>query len=309
MESKVVHDPTVKWVSEHWVDNPQIKEDIPTFSFLNIPFDYAVSHRPGARFGPEYIIRALNSYSLYCTDKRVSVENTVLTHLGTVDILHSLEESYQNIQDAVATIPPNFIPIFLGGDHSISDPIIRGMKKRLPEKAFGIIVFDAHFDSRSPIKGKEHSGHWMKTIEDIVDYQSVVQLGINGCIYSQHYMETSEQKGILVRTPYEIRKNGWEKTIRESLDHAMNETEGIYISIDIDSIDQGFAPGTSVPNTSGLYPHEVIDAIFEISLSSPIIGLDITEVSPPLDNQDFTSQIAAQLIMNFMAGVVSRLSS
>jgi agmatinase len=309
MESKVVYDPTVKWISEHWVDNPENREDVPTFSFLSIPFDYAVSHRPGTRFGPDCIIQALNNYSLYCTDKRVSLENTVLTHLGNVDILHSLEYSYKNIQDAVAKIPPSFIPVFLGGDHSISDPIIRGMKRRLPEKPFGIIVFDAHFDSRPPIPGKEHSGHWMKTLEDIVDYKSVVQLGINGCIYSESYMQASEQKGILVRTPYEIRKNGWEKTIRESIAHAMNQTEGIYISIDIDSIDQGFAPGTSVPNVSGLYPHEVINAIFEISLSSPIIGLDITEVSPPLDNLDFTSQIAAQLVVNFMAGVVSRLSS
>lgn len=304
--SKVVNDSSVKWISNHWKSEIKNNNNISPFAFLNIPFDYAVSHRPGTRFGPESIVNALNGYSLYCPDKRVSLENTVFTHLGSVDIVHSFEESYRNIEKAVIEIPPNFTPIFLGGDHSISDPIFRGMQKRLSNEKFGLIIFDAHFDSREPVKGKEHSGHWLKTLEDVVDYRCVVQLGINACIYSQQYMKTSEQSGILVKTPYEIRKRGWETIIQESIDHAMNGTKGIYISVDIDSIDQAFAPGTSVPNPSGLFPYEVMDAIFEISSNSPVVGLDITEVSPPLDQQNFTSHVAAQIIMNFIAGVVKR---
>jgi agmatinase len=303
-KSRVVNDPSVKWVSEHWKFELENKGNVPAFAFLDIPFDYAVSHRPGTRFGPESIIDALNGYSLYCPDKRVSLEKTGFFHLGSVDIVHSFEESYHNIQEAVIKIPQNFTPIFLGGDHSITDPIVRGMQKRLSNQKFGLIIFDAHFDSREPIKGKEHSGHWLKTLEDVVDYHCVVQLGINACIYSQQYMDIAEQKGVLVKTPYEIRKRGWEETIRESITHAMKGTKGLYISVDIDSIDQAFAPGTSVPNANGLFPYEIMDAIFEISSNSPVIGFDITEVSPPLDQQNFTSQLAAQIVINFIAGVV-----
>jgi agmatinase len=307
-KSRVVNDPTVKWISDHWSKEPEIKPNTPAFAFLSIPFDYAVSYRAGTRFGPQNIIDALNGYSLYCPDKRVSIEDTVFFDLGPVDIVHSFEQSYSNMQRAVEEIPPQFIPIVLGGDHSITDPVIRGMQTRLPGKKFGLIVFDAHFDSRDPIPGKEHSGHWMKTLEDTLEYRSVVQLGINACIYSKHYMDSAEQKGVLVRTPYEIRKAGWEHSINEAIEHAMNGTDGIYLSIDIDAISEAFAPGTSVPNPTGLYPHEIIDAVFELSSAVPVFALDITEVSPILDQQNFTSQVAAQLVMNFISGVVNKAS-
>jgi agmatinase len=304
--NKVVVDPDVRWISEHWQALSSCEPGVPSFAFLSIPFDYAVSHRPGTRFGPRNIIDALNGFSLYCTDKRVCLDEIVLTNLGDVDIVHSLETSYANIQQATAKIPSGFIPIFLGGDHSIADPIVRGLKSRAPGEKFGIIVFDAHFDSRPPIPGKEHSGHWMKTLEDLIDYQSVVQLGINACIYSRQYMETAERNGVMVRTPYDIRKQGWSSIISEAIEHASAGMDGIYISVDIDSIDQAFAPGTSVPNICGLFPYEVADAIFEICSKSNVIGIDINEVSPPLDNQNFTSQVAATICMNFMAGIVER---
>lgn len=307
-KSKVVDDTSVKWISDHWSLKSENLKNIPAFSFLNIPFDYAVSHRPGTRFGPEAIIDVLNGYSLYCPDKRVSLEKTIFFRPECVDIVHSLEESYFNIQEAVSKIPTNFKPIILGGDHSITDPIFRGMRKRVPNEKFGMIIFDAHFDSREPVKGKEHSGHWVKTLEDVIDYKSIVQLGINACIYSEEYMQDAEQKGILVKTPYEIRKAGWVEIINQSISHAMNNTQGIYISVDIDSIDQAFASGTSVPNANGFFPYEVIDAVFEISSNSRVIGIDITEVSPPLDRQNFTSQIGSQIVINFIAGNVKKFN-
>jgi agmatinase len=305
-KTRVVNDSTVKWISEHWSEEPVVPANVPGFGFLSIPFDYAVSYRPGTRFGPQSILEVLSSYSLYCTDKRVSLEDTVFHDFGSADIVHSFEESYANIREAAREIPAQFIPIFLGGDHSIGDPLIRGMQDRLGRKKFGLIIFDAHFDSRDPVPGKEHSGHWMKTLEDVLDYRHVVQLGIDACIYSKHYMDVAEEKGVMVRTPYEVRKKGWEAIIREAIDHAMNGTEAVYISIDIDAISHAFAPGTSVPNAVGLYPYEVIDAVFEIAAQSPVVGLDITEVSPPLDHNNYTSHVAAQIVMNFMAGAVKR---
>ncbi|HEX8089786.1 MAG TPA: agmatinase family protein [Blastocatellia bacterium] len=307
-KTRVVNDSTVKWISEHWSKEPVVPANVPGFGFLSIPFDYAVSYRPGTRFGPQNILEVLSSYSLYCTDKRVSLENTVFYDFGSADIVHSFEQSYANIREAARDIPPQFIPIFLGGDHSIGDPLIRGMQDRLGRKKFGLIIFDAHFDSRDPVPGKEHSGHWMKTLEDVLDYKQVVQLGIDACIYSKHYMDVAEEKGVMVRTPYEIRKKGWDAIIREAIDHAMSGTEAIYISIDIDAISHAFAPGTSVPNAVGLYPYEVIDAVFEIASQSPVAGLDITEVSPPLDHNNYTSHVGAQIVMNFMAGAVKRAS-
>jgi agmatinase len=302
---KVVQDPATAWIADHWVDEPT-ETDTLTFSVLQVPMDFAVSYRPGTRFGPAGILAAINGFSLYCTDKRVNLEQIRFMSLGEVDIVHSLAESYRRIGEAAASVPNTTLPIFLGGDHSITDPLFRCMQSRAPNQHLGLVVFDAHFDSRKPLPGKEHSGHWMHTLRDVVDYRRVAQLGINAPIYSAHYMRHAEDNGVLVRTPYDIRKKGWASAIREAVEHVSKDTDGVYVSIDIDCVDQAFAPGTSVPNPTGLLPYELTDAIFELSSMAETVALDITEVSPPLDRLDYTCQLAAHVILNHVAGVVTR---
>ncbi len=304
--SQVVQDTTVRWVSERWASEPVGEPDLPAFGFLEVPFDYAVSHRPGTRFGPASILAALNTFTLYCTDKRVSLAHSHFHHFGTVDVVNDFKESYRRIREAVARLPAGYTLVALGGDHSISDPLVRGVQDRLGEKKLGLIVFDAHFDSRDPVPGKEHSGHWMKTLEDTLDYTSAVQLGINAPIYGERYMAEAEEKGILVKTLYEIRKAGWDAVLAEAVEHATSSTDGLYLSVDIDSLDQAFAPGTSVPNPAGFFPHEVLDAVYEIGCRADVVGFDLTEVSPPLDRDGFTSQLAAHLVLSFLSGSVVR---
>jgi agmatinase len=296
---QVVQDSSTKWFSQHW-DKP-IVNPVCHLGFLEIPFDYAVSYRPGTRFGPQKIIANLNEQSLFCTDKRSRLEDIAIKHFGIVDILHSLPKTYQNIKNAIDKIPHPFIPVCLGGDHSISDPILRSMIEKHGNH-FGLVIFDAHFDSREPIKDKEHSGHWVKTLENVLNYQNVIQLGINASIYSDSYLITAEKNGILVKTPFEIRHSGLMNTVQEIKNH-LTDIQKIYISVDIDVIDQAFAPGTSVPNPCGLFPYEVADLLFALASGYSIIGFDITEVSPPLDINEITSKVAAQFILNFMAGI------
>jgi len=305
---KVVQDPTVEWISDRWVTEAP-DSDALVFSVLSVPLDYAVSSRPGTRFGPGAIVAALNGLTLYCTDKRVPLTGVWFRDEGEVDVVHDLASTYRGIADAVAAIPAGTRPIVLGGDHSISDPIFRGLRRRHPDRRFGIVVFDAHFDSRTPVPGKEHSGHWMETIADVVDYGKVAQLGINASIYSETYMRRAEERGILVRTPYDIRSQGWRRTIEEAVEHTAGGTDGVYVSVDVDVFDQAFAPGTSVPNPCGLLPHEVLDAVFEVSRSAEVVCIDVNEVSPPLDRLDSTAHVAAHVILNHVAGVVARRSA
>lgn len=302
---KPLHDPNVSWITDRW----GIQTDTPaaTFGFLDVPFDYAVATRPGARYGGREIGAALRSCSTYCADKRVDLASVDFVDLGTVDIVHSLEQSYANISATVAAIPGRVRPVILGGDHSITDPVIRGLRRRSPDIRFGLIVFDAHLDSRPPIPGKEHSGNWVRTIDDVLDHANTVQLGINAPIYSPYYMERAEAEGIMVRTPWEVRRLGWQEIIAEAVAHATRGVSGVYVSVDIDCLDASVAPGTQAPNPNGLLAHEVIDAVFEISRAANVVGFDVTEVSPPLDRDAQTSRVAAEITLNHMAGVVDGL--
>ena len=302
-----VKDPTVQWISQHWQSGPVTGEKRPHFAFLSIPFDYAVSYRPGTRFGPESILEALDGYTLYCADKRVSIQDSVFHHLGAVEVVHSLPGTYTNIENAVSAVQPGYIPICLGGDHSITDPVIRGLQRRPGGENFGLLIFDTHFDFRVPIPGKEHSGCWLKTLEDCLDYSRVAILGIGASVYSEYYMKKVEELGVMIKTPYQIRKEGWASIRRQVMEHVSKNNEAVYYSIDIDSLDQAFAPATSAPNPNGLFPYEIMDTVFEISSAVPTMGMDITEVAPHYDsNNNFTAHVAANIIINFVAGVVKR---
>ncbi|HET8642348.1 MAG TPA: agmatinase family protein, partial [Pseudonocardiaceae bacterium] len=278
-----------------------------TFGVLSVPFDHAVSHRPGARLGPEDMLAYFNEFALYCTDKRVSLRDARFVDLGEVDVVRSLPQTYANVADAVRRLPDGIHPIFLGGDHSITDPLFRTMQERAGGR-LGLVDFDAHFDSREPLAGKEHSGHWMKTLEDVLDYRVAAQLGISSNLYSEDYMRRAEDSGVLVRTVYDLRRQGWRDALAEVVEHVGRDTDGVYISVDIDCIDQAFAGGTSTPNPSGLFAHEVIDAVFEISAATRVVGLDIAEVSPPLEGTGNTARVGAYLMHNHVAGTVRRLT-
>jgi agmatinase len=301
---KVVQDPSVAWVADAWCAEANVRPGDVAFGFLRVPLDYAVSYRPGTRFGPAAIMAELGEWSLFCTDKRVSLDGVRLVDLGEVDVVHSLETTYGRIRSAVASIGPSLTPVVLGGDHSISDPVVRGLADRLGS-APAVVVFDAHFDSRDPVPGKEHSGHWMRTLGDVVDYSLVAQVGISSYLYSEAYLADAEAKGVLVRTPYEIRRAGWPALVDQVCAH-VSAAPAVYVSVDIDCLDQTAAPGTSAVNPIGLLPYEVVDAVFELASRLPVVGLDVVEVSPPLDPSGATARVAAAIVLNFMAGTVVR---
>lgn len=306
MLSDIVRDEQVKWISEHWSDYNEYNEsdDKLHFTIINIPFDYAINFRPGARFAPEAILTQLDNCTLYNADKRVDFSGVKLSKFGTLPANHSLKKSYADIIEVASNIKPSIKPIFLGGDHSIVDPIYRGIASVYSNRKIGLLSFDAHFDYRVPVPGYESSGSWLKTLEDILPFEALGVVGISAPVYSAYYEQSFKSKGALVITPYELRNNRLE--IREKLIHFFNSNcDAIYITVDIDCIDQGFVTGTSAPNPNGLLPYELKDLIFEICSEIETVGMDICEVSPYLDSyQNLSSNLASQILIDFISGNV-----
>jgi agmatinase len=137
----------------------------------------------------------------------------------------------------VANVSKNVIPIFLGGDHSITDPIYRGISKR-SGKRVGLISFDTHFDYREPVEGFEHSGNWLRTLEDCINYESVALIGISAPVYSDYYMKSMDEAGAMVITPYDMRKTHFNELLSKIIHHMNKSCYEVYITVDIDVIDQ-----------------------------------------------------------------------
>lgn len=306
MSETVVEDASVKWISEIW-GKDITDESLGSVSFLSFPFDHCVSHRPGTRHGPASILNALGTYSSYCTDRRADLSALQFVDSGIVPATNEIHRYYEMAQKAVASVPGEHQLVCLGGDHSVGDPIIRGQILRTDQKV-GLIMIDAHFDSRPPIIGAEHSGHWIHTLGDVMDYKSLAQIGINASIYAGHYVEKAEADGTYLRTASELHDQGAVATMDAAITHILQNCERFHITLDIDAIDQAFCPGTSVPNPCGLFPQQIVDMLYLATKHPAFIGFDIMEVSPPLDTEDRTSHVAAQIILHAMAGMLEHFA-
>lgn len=284
-------------------------------AIVGIPFDGSIDHRArrGARLGPCFIREVLYAKSTFYLELDTDIGNLKIVDCGDVNVTTNFRESHRRIEAALTPIfESGMVPVIIGGDHSATYPSIRALCNSMEDgKRLGVIDFDSHHDCRSGLE--EVSGLWVREIQEIekttVRGKNIVQIGVHGSAYSQFYRDYVRKTGITVFTPIDVRKRGVDTITKEALDLASDGVDVIYVSVDIDVLDQTFAPGTLAPTPGGLTSWDVIESIIEISRHPLVRALDIMEVAPPLDADNMTSKVAAEIIMNFLCGLSQKKSS
>jgi formimidoylglutamase len=302
-------DPNVIWVSDHihpW-DGTQKAE----VGIIGIPFDGGTaSHRRGARLGPKGVREALNDYTTFNLDLDVDISEVEIVDFGDVEcLLNDYDETHRRVEEVLTRIfDVGIIPIIIGGDHSVTYPCIKALQKSMRDQRLGVIDFDTHHDIREG--WAENSGLWVREIQALdnspIKGENIVQIGIHGFYYSQFYRNEIQKMGITVIKPEDIRRLGIEAILEEAFDQASDGTDGVYVSVDIDVIDQTFAPGTSSPRPGGMMPWDVVSGMVKAGKHVLVKALDIMEISPPLDINGVTTRLGAELLMQFISGIILR---
>jgi formimidoylglutamase len=307
-------DPNLKFLSEivkNWEDNGKQKADL---GFVGVPFDGGVaSHRRGARLGPKYVREALYNSTDYCCDHDTEFSKLKIVDFGDVEVDHAnYRETHNRVRDVFEQLYGlGSIIIAIGGDHSLASPMIKGACKNLLQgQKMGVIQLDSHHDTRSG--WGENSGLWAREILEIdrspIRGENLVQIGIHGYRYSKFYHDQIKKYGITVYTPSDVRKVGIKDVMNDALKRAAEGTDAIYMSVDIDVLDQAYAPGTNSIYPGGLLPHEVLEAVYETARHPLTIGMDLVEVSPPWDLNAMTSKMGAEILLYFVCGFANRAS-
>jgi guanidinopropionase len=282
----------------------QIEPRAPNFSdldvaLLGVPMDLGVSNRPGSRFGP----RALR------TIERIGPYNHVLacaplSELRVADVgdvpfrgRYSLVESHEDIEAHVRRIvDAGVAPLSVGGDHSISYPILRAVGAKQP---VGMIHIDAHCDTGGPYDGTKfhHGGPFrLAVLDGVLDPKRTVQIGIRGA--AEYLWEFSYDSGMTVIHAEEIEKLGIDAIIRTTRKIVGNGPT--YISFDIDSLDPAFAPGTGTPEIGGLTTREALALLHGLK-GLNIVGGDVVEVAPQYDATNNTAHAGAQMLFEILS--------
>ena len=282
-----------------WITDPaelrRLEVDV---AIIGAPFDDAVSHRPGARFGPRAIREAqYTSGSIYSLQLDIEpFELLTVVDAGDANIVPAWIERghaliYRKVHEVART---GAIPIVLGGDHSITWPSATAVAEvRLPGSV-GIVHFDAHADTANDdwcvLAG--HGTPMRRLIESgAVLGKNFVQVGLRGYWPPLDVFEWMQENGLRYHFMKEIEERGADAVVDDAIAEALDGADSIYLSIDVDVVDPGLAPGTGTPEPGGLMTRELLRAIRRIVAAVDLAGMDIVEVSPPYDHAEQTAMI------------------
>lgn len=278
------------------------------FALAGIPFDGAVTNRPGARFGPQEIRRAS---LMLCDGIHPHFEVSPLPVLGDAGDMRLPNASplalvRAAIESQAAALMARHHCVFIGGDHSVTLPLLRAAKARYGTLA--LIHFDAHCDTWSDHFG-EPSGHGTWTYEalreGLVSPAHAVQIGLRSAGMREARNYVADQGG-LIYTARNLR--GRDGAALQPVVEAIAQRMGsmpVYLTLDIDCLDPAFAPGTGTPEPGGLSSTQVLTLLEELAMLN-FVGMDCVEVAPAYDHAEITSQAAAAFVWTYLCGQAAK---
>jgi agmatinase len=264
---------------------------------LGAPFDGATTFRAGARFGPAAIreasllLRPYNEALGLAPFAAVQVADAGDAPASPIDVAaahRAIEQAARAVTETGGRV------IGLGGDHSVSLPLLRAASAA--HGPLALLQLDAHTDTWDSYFGSRytHGTVFRRALEEgLIDAGSSVQVGLRGSLYSAEDLRENRELGFATLLAREINGTGVDgalELIRTRLGSP------VYVTIDIDVLDPAFAPGTGTPEAGGLTSREVLALLHGLAAQQPqVVGADVVEVSPPYDPSGITGVAAANI--------------
>ena len=279
-------------------------------SIIGVPHDEGIlSHRRGARLGPYFIRKSFYNFTNYCSTHGKELSGLKIRDFGNLHLRDKNLNVYDQIQSGIIDLAKSSkAVIIIGGDHSITLPSFKSITKlrRHDFKNMNLVVIDQHYDVRE--YDFVNSGSWLRYLLSDEGFKpnATVILGSHGFRYSRRYAKFLEDHGVKTISGNFIHTYGINKTLKEVIS-CLGSKDHAYLSVDIDVVDQAFAPACSGSAPGGLLPYELLELVRGLSYKISLDGIDITEYSPPLDVGDITQKLVASVMMEFLCGIKSKI--
>ena len=274
---------------------------------IGVPYDGGVTNRAGARHGPREV---RNQSSLMRTIHHINRESPFdianIADLGDVSFSEPFDHQAVNndITDFFGLVKESgVIPLSVGGDHSITYPIFKGIANDGP---IGMVHIDAHTDTWGEIWGSKfhHGSPFRLAVEDgLLDPKRTIQIGIRGAQNFMDGIDFSLDSGMRVVFMEEFFERGVKEVIKEALDTVGDGPT--YISFDVDGLDPVFAPGTGTPEVGGITTIEAQTLLRGLK-GLNLIGADVVEVAPPFDQTGNTALVGATMMYEILCLLADR---
>jgi agmatinase len=297
------------------VNSPETYSDADVV-IVGAPFDGGTSYRSGARFGPKAMREACQSAhdgSRPSMALRVDgLKDLRVYDMGDVEMYSGdITKSCASLEKVIETIAASgAIPLVLGGDHTVTWPNVTGVARGADMWGrVGVIHFDAHADT-GDIQFGALIGHGqpMRLLLEsgAVRGDRFIQVGLRGYWPPPETLDWMATQEMRAYEMTEISHRGLKECIDEAISIALTDCDAIYLSVDIDVVDPGSAPGTGTPEPGGLSSRDLLDTVRRMAYELPIVGVDVVEVSPPYDHADITAILGNRVVLEVLSGMARR---
>ena len=283
--------------------------------FLGAPFDGGTSHRPGTRFGPQ-AIRTTDYLPHDGSRPHLALGVDPLQELNVADLGDVVmlpgetEESLRRLETVVQAVSASgAIPVILGGDHTVTVPDATGVARHHGWGRVSLIHFDAHADTADTQWGSlyGHGTPMRRLIESgAVRGDRFLQIGLRGYWPEPPTLAWMAQQRMRSFEMTEVVKRGLDAVLTEAFQIALDDCDRVFLSVDVDVVDPGMAPGTGTPEPGGLTSRQLLDAVRRIAMELPLAGVDVVEVSPPYDHAEVTGYLANRVVLEVLSGIAWR---
>jgi agmatinase len=281
---------------------------------VGAPFDGGTSFRPGARFGPRAIRTAEDvggpSGRPHMELGIDPFEVLTIVDYADVDVAPDLDTCHARLQQAVGEIlAAGSAPVVLGGDHSLSLPVMRALSRHLGADGYSVIHFDTHADTEifTPDVTTPHATPFYRALDEgALRGDHLVQIGLRGAWPLPREFDWMRGQGVVWYTMDAVEEQGLPAVVSEAVEYAVARAPATYLTVDVDVLDPAFAPGTGTPEPGGLTTRELLRAIRRIASDLDLCALDVVEVCPPYDPSGITALAAHRVILEALSAMALR---
>jgi len=269
------------------------------FAVLGVPFDEGTWGQPGERYGPRDMRENSQEYNhdltegfYYMDGDRTVLKGKRWADVGDIEVWPTVPaQTNEKITKAVRTIlARHAFPIVLGGDHSITVPVVKAFDVPLT-----IIHFDAHLDTWNGAPGNLDHASPIRRAAELPNVRKIVQVGQRGLANDQEAVENAHKIHSLIISTEDIRRHGIEWALAQ-----IPRSENIYVTFDVDVMDPSIAPGTGTLEPGGLDFYQMHDLFTGVASKGKLVGMDVVEVNPLRDASGRTAQTAIRLMIDLL---------
>ena len=282
---------------------------------IGAPYDAGASYRGGARFGPK-MIRTTDYLPHDASRPHLVLRVDPLKDMRVLDAgdieMPGVEARLplDNLENAVRVVTAaGAISIVLGGDHTITWPDVTGVARAIGWGRVSVLHFDAHADT-GDVQWGSLIGHGLpmrRLIESgACRGDRFLQIGLRGYWPEPPTLQWMAEQGMRSFEMHEVTRRGLDAVLDEAFAIAVDDCDGVFVSVDVDVVDPGTAPGTGTPEPGGLTGRQLLDAVRRIAISLPVVGIDVVEVSPPYDTAEITAFLANRVVLEMLSGILYR---